>query len=914
MKKLNYTLLFLVLLVLTTLAPRYLLAENFEGKKIQKISIAAPPDFDSSELKQELSSLRGQVFSSKKIDATLKNLYLSRRFHNISVHVSSRPDGRIEISFVVELSRKIDAIEFKGNRLFADVVLLKSLSSKEGGFFSEQLLVDDKKALLSLYEDAGYFQTAIQIRFSAFQKPHLVQVTFEIQEGVPALIEKISVNSTGRPKSKYIRSLLSLKEGAIYLPKTLKQELSYLKNYLSKELYFEAKLFPERFFFNADKSKVHILITLTPGPQYYFEFEGVRAFSSSALLSPLKKSGQEVISLEDIASHILASYRAEGFYHVQLQQHASLDEKKNQKTITFIVQEFHQVKIQDFIIQAHHFEDAYYQNLIQTLNPKKVYDPQALETLPPAIADHLRNLGFLFAKVSISSLNWNADKTSIRPEFSIEEGPQTLIKDVRFHGNLSFTKNRLLKEIQFSLGSPLNPSQMDASLNKLIEFYQSQGFLKSKIENASPEKLIAYSADHTEAYLNIYLSEGPQVKIGNIIFRGAIRTRHRVLERELTFKEGAIWNPKEIQKTESQLLHLGLFSGLRIQPLSGEFQAGKNDMLIEVTERRPGLIEVGSGYKTDDGIHGYTGVAYRNIGGWHRVISARAEVNRKLQNYKFLEKKIDFGFSEPYLGSIPFIARLNAIYKKDATLPFDVKSWEGKFSLDKGLWDFLRLTLQYSFEYRDIFRALDPKDIQKKEIASVGPSFLFDFRDNPFNPTQGSSHSFSSFFFLPKIGSSAEAHLTRNILTTSWYYTPWSWVTLALSGRGGYAYSFSSIHPIPVDQRFYLGGRATVRGFKEDDIGSNTKNKQIFETSFINYKTELQFHVFSDFGAALFFDGGNVFFDSPTSDNRFRHSVGPGLRYATPIGPMNLDFGFILARNKEAGEPVGRLHFSIGLF
>ncbi|MBI3017364.1 MAG: BamA/TamA family outer membrane protein [Deltaproteobacteria bacterium] len=151
-------------------------------------------------------------------------------------------------------------------------------------------------------------------------------------------------------------------------------------------------------------------------------------------------------------------------------------------------------------------------------------------------------------------------------------------------------------------------------------------------------------------------------------------------------------------------------------------------------------------------------------------------------------------------------------------------------------------------------------------------------------------------------------------MTTSWYFTPWSWITLALSGRGGYAHSFSSTHPIPVDQRFYLGGRTSIRGFKEDDIGSDTKNRQIFETFLVNYKAECQFHVFSDFGVALFFDGGNVFFDNPVSNSRFRHSVGPGLRYATPIGPMNLDFGFILARNKGAGEPAGRLHFSIGLF
>ncbi len=910
------TFIFLSLLIALGLLGVDLFGETFEGKKIQKVSVVAPPDFDTSELEQDLSEFSGQSFSSKKIDAALKRLYLSKRFHNISIHVLDKAGGLVDISFVFELSRKIDSVEFKGNAFFSDIALLRSLSSKEGGFFSEQMLVDDKKALLSLYEEVGYFQTHIQIKFLAPQKPHVVQVIFEVEEGIPATIEKISVESTGRPKSKYIRSLLSLKEGDLYFPKTLRQDLLYLKNYFFKQRHLEAKLFPEKITFNSDKTRATLFIALAPGPQYQFEFEGVTVFSPPALLTPLtKEEGSGIVTLEDIASHILSSYRKEGFYHVQLSQHTDLDKKNNKKIITFVVQESHRVEIQKFLIHgSQHFDEPHYQQLIQILTPRKIYDPQILDTLTQSLKDHLKNQGFLFAKVSIPNLNWDADKKTVTPEILIEEGPQTLIKDVQIRGNPSFGKETLLKEIQLSLDAPLNPLAIDGYLNKLIEFYQTHGFLKMKIENASPEKLIAYSPDRKEAYLNIQVSEGPQAKIGNIVFRGTVQTHNRVLERELTFQKGGVWNPKEIQKTESQLLHLGLFSGLRIQPLSGDFRPGENDVLVEVTERRPGLVEVGSGFKTDDGIHGYSGVAYRNMGGWNRVISARGEVNRKLQAYKFLERKLELGLSEPYLASIPFMARFNIIHKKDTTLPFDVRSWEGKFSLDKGLWDFLRLTLQYSFEYRDIFHALDPRDIQKKGIASLGPSLLFDFRDNSFNPKKGSSHSLSSFFFLPEIGSNSEVSLTRNLLATSWYFTPWSWITLALSGRGGYAHSFSSIHPIPADQRFYLGGRSTLRGFKEDVIGSDTKNAQIFETSFINYKSDLQFHVFSDFGVALFFDGGNVFFDSPTSKGRFRHSIGPGLRYATPIGPMNLDFGFILARNKAANEPMGRLHFSIGLF
>ncbi|MBI2646060.1 MAG: hypothetical protein HYW85_03370, partial [Deltaproteobacteria bacterium] len=182
-----------------------LFGDTFEGRKIQKVEIVAPADFDSSELKHSLSSFQGQTFSSKKIDAALKRLYLSRQFHNISIHVLPKEKNWVNLSFVFELSRKIDSIEFTGTAFFSDVVLLRSLTSKEGGFFSEQMLVNDKKALLSLYEEGGYFQTDIQIKFSAPQKPHLVRIVFEIKEGVAATIEQMTLNSVGRPKSKHLR-------------------------------------------------------------------------------------------------------------------------------------------------------------------------------------------------------------------------------------------------------------------------------------------------------------------------------------------------------------------------------------------------------------------------------------------------------------------------------------------------------------------------------------------------------------------------------------------------------------------------------------------------------------------------------------------------------------------------------------
>lgn len=106
---------------------------------------------------------------------------------------------------------------------------------------------------------------------------------------------------------------------------------------------------------------------------------------------------------------------------------------------------------------------------------------------------------------------------------------------------------------------------------------------------------------------------------------------------------------------------------------------------------------------------------------------------------------------------------------------------------------------------------------------------------------------------------------------------------------------------------FFLGGNDTIRGFDEDAV--NTAGG----TTFIVYNVELLFEVIGGFKLAGFFDAGSLT-EKFTDINRasIREAAGFGLRYLTPIGPIRLDYGFILDR--RPGEQRSRLHFSFGHF
>ena len=127
------------------------------------------------------------------------------------------------------------------------------------------------------------------------------------------------------------------------------------------------------------------------------------------------------------------------------------------------------------------------------------------------------------------------------------------------------------------------------------------------------------------------------------------------------------------------------------------------------------------------------------------------------------------------------------------------------------------------------------------------------------------------------------------------------------------------IEDLPASERFFAGGDTTIRGFALDTVGTpETISPRGFPrggNGLLILNAELRIPVWKDFGAALFSDGGNVFARVTDFDpSELRGSVGFGVRYRSPIGPIRVDLGFKMDRRLIAGELEKRtaLHFSIG--
>jgi outer membrane protein insertion porin family len=253
--------------------------------------------------------------------------------------------------------------------------------------------------------------------------------------------------------------------------------------------------------------------------------------------------------------------------------------------------------------------------------------------------------------------------------------------------------------------------------------------------------------------------------------------------------------------------------------------------------------------------------------------------------------------------------------KKSRTIDvFSIRSFRVSTGLERELVKGLRGSLMLEYENADIFNVdrdviLTERDTGRLRTVSLNPIFVFDRRDDAFAPTRGIFDSVRLRYASPAFGS--DIHVLKLVLQHS-QYVPLGPLTWIYSGRFGMAQPLGSTDAIPLRERFFLGGRTTVRGFAENGIGPHgdqghpTGGDLLFVAN-----TELRFPLLYGLGGAVFVDAGGLYFhDRAISLGEVRESVGPGIRYQTPIGALSLDYGFKI--RPRAGESIGEVHFTIG--
>jgi outer membrane protein assembly complex protein YaeT len=900
-----------------------------------------------------------------EVDDIIRYLMSTGNFSNIEVVERGSGDNR-ELILVASLLRKIQDVHITGSSVFSSSEISEILGVGKGKPFERKNLLEAAKNLQGAYADRGFYNSRVEIDFDLPNENEVV-INVKVTEGPPTKITEVLIDTpspelTERLK-RFSKKLLGHNLGGSELIDFQKSVAEYLQS----NRYITARLSDPSTTFNSDRTQVRLGYTVENPWKFEFIFEGNQYFSDGSIIRQLeldKLSGAVSSPAPDLTEKIRRIYQTAGFANVEIEFTEKLFENSHLEAIRFSIKEGPRVRIKKVEVAGNISRpEEYYANFIRSSSSDLIgagfYNRRDIEDGTKRLVTELQNQGFMRARVQSSRIEYSKDKASVVVHLTIDEGPLTQIRQIRFSGVEAFPKTQLTSLLSIKSGAALSLRELEDSIQKLKDFYRNQGYLEMRITNENEkDRIVTYNDSNTQAVVDFQIYEGPRISVGSLVLQGNALTKDYVITRELDFKKGDVLTPKAVDDSVFKLQKLGLFSRVGIRTLEEGSMAEDRTVLIDVVERDPGLFTMGIGAATERAgflrLRGYAGLAYRNIFGTGRALSFRVDPSYSTDPaISYIENRITVSYLEPYIFGDSNRGRVNLI-RDQYFFEFDTdkraviqETNTVNFLLERDLSRNIKLThTAYSFSNQRKFYRDDFNVTENLNIAKMGPMLEFDYRDDPFNPSRGTYSTVGLEYADPLFGSSQDAFQSiqfAKVYGSTTYYQPiqsrrdFVWAT---SVRGGYLSNMSTkavTKPgVPSQEAFRLGGRTTIRGFDSSeaeqipniyDLGvAKMADFRIgVDSYYYLIKTELRFPLWkgSPVGGAIFYDGGAVLISGVNLPVPYRDSVGLGLRIGTPVGPVNVEVGFKLhprvireetpTQTRIAESPYA-FHVSIGTF
>jgi outer membrane protein insertion porin family len=422
-------------------------------------------------------------------------------------------------------------------------------------------------------------------------------------------------------------------------------------------------------------------------------------------------------------------------------------------------------------------------------------------------------------------------------------------------------------------------------------------------------------------FVTLRVSAGEYTRIGGIHIEGLRSIESEVIMNQLQFETGEHWNQEKIDTTKRALLRLGLFSQVQIEPVSGRLSPGVDEeLVIRVTERPLQSVDVGGGLHSEYGVHLFTQATDRVLFGDGRSLSLRLD-----GYYDPVEQDIPYGvaglqFVNPAFMFSDYSFASDLRYQKIdlRTQEYDLDRVSLASYFNRSFDSPWTLSFGHTIMHDDLNRVTPGAIISDLDSGSLLTSFVsgalsFDRRNDRLNPSSGYYLGADSKLASEFLGSDSNFY---ELGARAAYIQPVALMdrefSLAAHVRAASAWTFAGTDEVPITQRYYLGGRTTVRGFRERSLGPRGFDDAIIGGDLsLLANLELRYHPMEALQLLTFLDLGNVYLhDRSVVLSDLRRSTGLGMRYLSPIGPIGFDLGFPL--DEKQGEPSMRLHFTIG--
>ncbi|NVM20632.1 MAG: outer membrane protein assembly factor BamA [Desulfobacterales bacterium] len=606
-------------------------------------------------------------------------------------------------------------------------------------------------------------------------------------------------------------------------------------------------------------------------------------------------------------------YKEKGYHHVKV-THETKSVSENRADIDFVIEEGERVFIKAISFEGNNsYDDDALKDLMKTegkgffswLTASGDLDREVLDQDISKIAAYYHNHGYIQARVAEPHFTY--DGRWIHIDIKIEEGPRFKVGKVDIEGDLIQPKEELLDKMKINKEQFYNREIIREDILILGDVYSDAGYAYADISPRIDQDLKEFKAD-----IIYVINKGPLVYFEKIMISGNTKTRDKVIRRELKVYEQEVFCGKSLRRGVRNLYRLDFFEDIKVNTSKGS----ADDRLIlrlDVAEKPTGVFSFGGGYSSVDGLFAMASISQRNLFGRGQILGLNAHLGKISTTYTFR-------FTEPWLFDIPLTAGFDLYNTTKDYDTYDKDSSGGTIRFGYPVFDYTRLSLSYNYDKADI-KDIDTdkatESIKEMEGENVGNTITAvlrrDSRDRIFNPTEGSDNSIMVKHAGAPMG--GDIGFTKYIANSGWY-TPLFWNTVGvLHGRAGCIVDVTD-GKMPDWERFYLGGMNSVRGYGWRDISAeDPEGNEIGGDKMVQFNLEFLFPIARESGlmGVLFYDTGSVYGKGEHMDlAELRSSAGFGFRWYSPIGPIRLEYGYILD-DKEDRQGEGGLEFTMGM-
>lgn len=864
----------------------------------------------------------GDEFSRACLQDSINALKLSKNFSDI--HIDTKEEnGTITLLFKLKPFRLIKDITITGAFPLFEREISNALTIYIGDVFVRANLQKQKTLITELLKREGFIEPTVTItaREDTDDGHFVVHITIIKDEYYT--LDNLDINknrafSNGRLKLKMESWRATLQPGSSgrFIEDAFTKDMKRLISFYRSKGYADATV-DNVIDKNHETGSVSAVITIDEGLRYEISFSGNQEFWDRTLRKDLvlfESGNRSDIGLKKSVKKIEERYRNAGYLeaHVSILEKTKYEDKDSLRTITFVIDEGPKSTVRSLRIEGSRaFDEEKIRKQMLTRTPgfleEGVYTPKELEEDITVIKSLYAGEGFTNAAIA-DDVRLSSDKTDVDVALSITEGVRTTVSSITIEGITVLTKEEAHKALLLKEGEPFRSYLIRSDENALAQLISEKGYPHVKVRGT-----VAISDDKAKADITYRAEEGPYVSTGETYYTGNFRTKETILDNELELKTGDPFSLTKMLRGQRNIRNMDIFDNVRFKTIGLKEKADTVNLIAEVTEKKSYFVELGGGYESDRGFFAQTKAGDHNLFGRNKYCWIGGETSQ-------IGYRGDVGLTEPSLFGSRTSMSLDVYAERveEFNQDFGIKSYGVSIGLTRtwykhvttGLTVHLQQREQYMLESWDPATSSFTEDeFKERSILVTTPSVTYDTRDSFIRPRKG-IYSLVSVDVSKGLENSLDDFLKYRF-DIRFFTTSLHRLTLAFIGRAGHISPYGSKGTIPQDQLFYLGGTTDVRGFDENMLRFDEEENPVGGKTALSGSIEARIDLGHNVELAPFYDTGSVRHTSDESGSgSFRSSVGIGLRYITPIGPIGLLYGHKLDRRD--GESAGRFHFSIG--